>query len=1769
MIKSLKLLFHTLLILTFSLVLPRDAFSIEVQVRVSSDNDDAEERISNGDMSRGSSDLELGHDGNNAQIVGMRFRSINIPQGATINSAYIEFEVDETDSGTTNLTIYGQDADTARQFANNDDNISDRTGTAARVNWSPAAWAARDEKKQTPDIKTIIQEIVDRPGWAANNDMAIMIEPGSGCNASACQRTAESRDGEPGAAPLLVIDYGVSVGTTLTGNLNVDNSFRAYISTDDNVQGTLFGTGNDWSTTEQITTNLQEGQDYYLHIYAEDSGFVAGFLGEFTLSSNTHIFENDTTTLLTNGTDWRVSGGGVGWSNYIAVTTHGTNSDGPWPWGTVAGVDGDAQWIWSTDIFFHDYNYFTTKISAASPSYTVSSVHGACGVDNLLIVEFDNAIDSDALDTAYYSLSAGTVSSVSQQDDTTVVLQVVGITAGQAYTLTVEGLDYAIDFTGLTGHYFDQRNASNTKVAKPAGLFSGNEYLRKDLQLDFDWQRTRPDIFPDVSGNDERFSVRWNGYVVPDQTGSYEFRFRSDDGMRLDFDGVEIVADWSDHSPRYSSSSAAQALNAGQGYPIEVEYYEHTGQAVAELEWRRDGGSWEVIPAVSLNSCAVTDVLPDPVAEYRMDEETWPGTPGDVVDSSVNANNGDAQNGLNTTGTAHLCRAGDFDGVDDYIESAAVGSTLTGTSSMSFWLRTTQVGNNTGWRAPGIAGIEESGGSDDIFWGWIDASGRIGLSVGNDYSTKSTTVINDNTFHHVVLTRDAVTGAYKIYIDGTLDQSGTLATGIIGNSFSSIGRIEDTGGSPEYFQGQLDEVKIYDSVLNDAQVTALYTETRSCGALTPLAHFAFEQSDWSGAGVSIDDYSGNGNAGISTGNASSHVDGKVCKGTFIPNNSDSATIDAINSQLDLDTDVGDQGTILLWYRAETNWVGSGDRMLIDATTDIIGNANDKYFYLAKLNDGRLRFSLEDSSDADFDVYSSGNSVAAGTWVHLGVSWDFSADQIQIFKDGSAIASTAISSNGSVGDLGNIYFGDNSSSYISPGNSAYGRLDEIKIYNSVLSESDVATAMVDTHPCVSPPSVDHYEITHDGSGLTCDSESVTINACANNDCSTLSTEAVTLDFQGNATTISSHTFTGSTTFNFNYTTAETLSLSLANESIAPTNALECINTAGGTSCDMSFADAGFRFLYGASNSTIIANQIAGNSFAEDLKLQAVENVNGVCTGLFSGNVTVELAQQSNAPGDMSTLDFLLDGSAIAKNASATVASYSSRTLNFGADSIATLTNPIYQDAGQISLHARYQSAGVNLSGSSNQFWVRPDKFVLSAQSGGSDINGSTADSGTKHKAGAAFVLTVTAVNSSGVTTPNYQPGQIQLSLERTGPTAGGADGSLTYANSVSVASSLTPAFADAASLTAFTNGVSSYSSASYSEVGLLNLDIQDVNYGGQGAGFTIPGDEIAIGRFTPNHLTVSLFNNGAFAEACNNSFTYLGQNFTYDAASLPSVLVTARNLGGTPTQNYTEPGYQKLEASFASSSFTRSFSDQDNTNNGNDGATRLNAIWNADATPGALSLTGDPGEVLFTFNSADSFNYVKDANSEVANFFADLSIDVTDVTDSDGVNTNGVVSVGSPVTLSPVGINIRYGRWKMENAYGPETQALSVKAYPEYLSNDGYVVNTDDVCTNVVPTVSPVGTGATDLIDIPVGTESTTLTVNSPLDNDQGENFVLSAPGPGGTGTIDISQDLSAVPWLRYDWDGDGALDAQHPAIEAQFGQYRGHDRIIYWREVSN
>lgn len=181
----------------------KDPTVTEVSAWVRANSDDAEQNSSTGAMSLSSTDLELIADGTTQQQVGIRFKNVNVPAGANITTAYIQFATDETGSGAVSLNIYGQDHGNPPTFTTATNNISSRIKTNATVAWSPAAWPTLTEAgsaQRTPNLSTIVQSLVSRPDWAANNAMAFVVT-GTGT------RIAYAREGDTTKAPVLHIAY--------------------------------------------------------------------------------------------------------------------------------------------------------------------------------------------------------------------------------------------------------------------------------------------------------------------------------------------------------------------------------------------------------------------------------------------------------------------------------------------------------------------------------------------------------------------------------------------------------------------------------------------------------------------------------------------------------------------------------------------------------------------------------------------------------------------------------------------------------------------------------------------------------------------------------------------------------------------------------------------------------------------------------------------------------------------------------------------------------------------------------------------------------------------------------------------------------------------------------------------------------------------------------------------------------------------------------------------------------------------------------------------------------------------------------------------------------------------------------------------------------------------------------------------------------------------------------------------------------------------------
>jgi hypothetical protein len=186
-----------------------------LQVRVTAGSDDAEQ-AADGRVDNGSSDLEFVQDGSDVQTVGIRFASVAIPPGSTIQNAYLQLQVDEvTTAGTVTVTLFGQASNSAPTFAESDNNISSRPRTGRPVTWTIPAWTQSGVAglaQRSPNLAAIIQDIINVGGWVSGRPIVLIITGTTGT------RTAESFDGTSSGAPLLHVEFtpGTPAPTTTT-----------------------------------------------------------------------------------------------------------------------------------------------------------------------------------------------------------------------------------------------------------------------------------------------------------------------------------------------------------------------------------------------------------------------------------------------------------------------------------------------------------------------------------------------------------------------------------------------------------------------------------------------------------------------------------------------------------------------------------------------------------------------------------------------------------------------------------------------------------------------------------------------------------------------------------------------------------------------------------------------------------------------------------------------------------------------------------------------------------------------------------------------------------------------------------------------------------------------------------------------------------------------------------------------------------------------------------------------------------------------------------------------------------------------------------------------------------------------------------------------------------------------------------------------------------------------------------------------------------------
>ena len=315
-----------------------------------------------------------------------------------------------------------------------------------------------------------------------------------------------------------------------------------------------------------------------------------------------------------------------------------------------------------------------------------------------------------------------------------------------------------------------------------------------------------------------------------------------------------------------------------------------------------------------------------------------------------------------------------------------------------------------------------NGGSGDpkVYFSGYGASANFG---GN-------TSVSANQWYHICVTRSGST--VKVYLNGSLDGTGTVT---LNYYTGTTGRIGASGSAQEFFNGTIDQVRIFSKALSQNEVSTLYGETACVYTSTtdnndyPVTNAAYYKLD-----NNAEDAKGNYDGTATNVN---YEFGRYGQAAVF--NGSSSYITANKSMFGTGDGTADVFTISLWFNTTTNnGILAGTR----------GNSATQGFIIWLLSDGTIRYD-EVNATGSVDTLITTNTYDDGNWHNVVVTRNAS-NQATLYVDGSVQVATKTISTPLTSHTYNLTIGKYTQ------NSLYynGSIDQVRIYNSALDATAV-------------------------------------------------------------------------------------------------------------------------------------------------------------------------------------------------------------------------------------------------------------------------------------------------------------------------------------------------------------------------------------------------------------------------------------------------------------------------------------------------------------------------------------------------------------------------------------------------------------------------------------------------------------------------------------------------------------------------------------------
>ena len=191
---------------------------------------------------------------------------------------------------------------------------------------------------------------------------------------------------------------------------------------------------------------------------------------------------------------------------------------------------------------------------------------------------------------------------------------------------------------------------------------------------------------------------------------------------------------------------------------------------------------------------------------------------GTLLDASGNAHDGTLKNGVTTDQSGPIGQSYGFDGTDDHVSVATVGLEV---FSIVGWVYPRSPSSFDALSSQGTA----SNGTRNWWLGRDKNDDKALFSLqdsGNNYNlTSSIGSLPRDTWTHIAGIYDGAD--MRIYVDGSFDAAQTIdTTPVTSDSLGAIGAGKQ--GSDFHFDGYATDVRVYDRVLSEAELTALYKQ---------------------------------------------------------------------------------------------------------------------------------------------------------------------------------------------------------------------------------------------------------------------------------------------------------------------------------------------------------------------------------------------------------------------------------------------------------------------------------------------------------------------------------------------------------------------------------------------------------------------------------------------------------------------------------------------------------------------------------------------------------------------------------------------------------------------------------------------------------------------------------------------------------------------------------------------------------------------------------